>query len=213
MHIAEGVLSAPVLAAGWGLTAVATFIGVKRLDQERIMTVAMLAAAFFVASLINVPIGPSSAHLILNGLLGLVLGWSCFPALLCGLFLQAVFFQFGGLTVLGVNTFDMAFPALLCGLLFRPMLLKGGKTRIIAAFAAGFCAILFSGLLTALALAFTDEGFFTAAKLIMLAHIPIMIIEGFVTMFAVSFLVKVQPEILGLTPTYTNEGDLPQAQE
>ena len=211
MHIAEGVLGAPVLATGWGLTAAATFVGLRKLDHERIMTVAMLAAAFFVASLVNVPLGPASAHLVLNGLLGLVLGWACFPALLCGLLLQAIFFQFGGLTVLGVNTFNMAFPALLCGLSLRPLLHKGGKARLIA--------VLFSGVLTALSLAFTDEGFFTAAKIILLAHLPVMAVEGAVTLFVVAFLAKVQPEILGLAPTLSEppsdaqQEDAPLAQE
>jgi cobalt/nickel transport system permease protein len=38
-----------------------------------------------VASLIHVPIGPSNAHLILNGLVGLLLGWGAFPAILVAL--------------------------------------------------------------------------------------------------------------------------------
>ena len=42
------------------------------------MLAGLLGAAFFVASLIHVPIGFSSAHLILNGLLGVVLGWAAF---------------------------------------------------------------------------------------------------------------------------------------
>ncbi len=46
--------------------------------------------------------------------MGLLLGWPAFPAILVGLFLQALLFQFGGLTVLGVNTFNVAVPAVLC---------------------------------------------------------------------------------------------------
>ena len=46
--------------------------------------------AIFVASLVHVPVGPSSMHLVLNGLLGLLLGWAAFPAILVGLLLQAV---------------------------------------------------------------------------------------------------------------------------
>jgi cobalt/nickel transport system permease protein len=44
----------------------------------------VLSATFFVASLIHVPVGPSSVHLIMSGLAGLVLGWTAFPALFVG---------------------------------------------------------------------------------------------------------------------------------
>ena len=35
-------------------------------------------------------------HLVLNGLMGLLLGWLAVPAILVALFLQALLFQFGG---------------------------------------------------------------------------------------------------------------------
>ena len=47
MHIAEGVLSPAVLATGYALTAAGTALGLKKLDYDRLMTVAILAAAFF----------------------------------------------------------------------------------------------------------------------------------------------------------------------
>jgi ABC-type Co2+ transport system, permease component len=119
MHIAEGVLSPAVLATGYALTAAGTALGLKKLDYDRLMTVAILAATFFVGSLIHVPIGITSAHLILNGLLGVILGWAAFPAILAALALQALLFQFGGLVVLGVNTFTMGFSAVVAGYVFR----------------------------------------------------------------------------------------------
>ena len=109
MHISEGVLSGPVLISGGALAAAGTAIGLKKLDYDRIAQAAILSAAFFVASLIHVPIGPANAHLILNGLVGLLLGWAAFPAILVALVLQAMLFQFGGITALGVNTMIMAF--------------------------------------------------------------------------------------------------------
>lgn len=195
MHISEGVLSAPVLIGSGVLAVGGTIIGLRRIEQENVMPAALLSAAFFVASLVHVPIGPASVHLVLTGLLGLVLGWGCFPAILVGLFLQAVFFQFGGLTVLGANTVTMATPAVVCHYLVRRWMEQPG-TRMPAAFAAGFLAILFSALLTAAVLDFSDEGFAAAAKMLIIANMPIMVIEGCVTMFTVAFIAKVQPEIL-----------------
>jgi hypothetical protein len=81
------------------------------MDYERLPQV-YVVSAFFVASFIHVPVGPAAVHLVLNGLCGLLLGWLAFPAILVGLTLQALLFQFGGLTTLGVNTFNLAFQML-----------------------------------------------------------------------------------------------------
>ncbi|MEA2083868.1 MAG: cobalt transporter CbiM [Thermodesulfobacteriota bacterium] len=195
MHISEGVLSASVLAGGGALTVIGTIIGLKRVSYDRIMSVAILSSAFFVASLVHLPVGPGSVHLLLNGLMGLILGWACFPALLAALFLQAVFFQFGGIIVLGVNTFNMAAPALLCSCFLRPWLFAPGFKGAAAAYVGGFFSVLLSSLCVAFCLALTDEGFIKTAGILVATHFPIMIIEGFVTMFIVSFLTRVQPDI------------------
>jgi len=195
MHISEGILSAPVLISGAALTAAGTFIGLKKLDLDRIIEVSMLTATFFIASLIHVPIGPASVHLVLSGLLGIMLGWACFPAILVGLLMQALFFQYGGLTVLGINTLVMAAPALLCFYLVRP-LIKNSKTRPAAGFLAGSLSIFLSATGLALALALTDSGFMATAKIAIAANIPIMVIEGFITMFVVTFIGRVHPDLL-----------------
>jgi cobalt/nickel transport system permease protein len=158
--------------------------------------VGILSASFFVASLIHVPIGPASIHLIMNGLVGLLLGWAAFPAILVALLLQGVFFQYGGITTLGVNTIIMALPAVTCYHLFAPLLNKGRKVTLVAAFACGFCAVLFGAVIVGLALMFTEEGFLEVATLVVTAHIPVMIIEGLITAFTVVFLQKVQPSLL-----------------
>ena len=197
MHISEGVLSAPVLITGAMAAAVGVGVGIRKLDYERIPQVAVLSSAFFVASLVHVPIGFSSVHLILNGLLGLLLGWMAFPAILIALFLQAVLFQFGGITTLGVNTVVMALPAVVCSLVFRSGVMKGeGKISMIFSFLCGALAVFLAGVLVATALMSTGKAFFPAAKLIVVAHIPVMAIEGIITMLCVRFLKKVKPEVL-----------------
>ncbi|WP_028587277.1 cobalt transporter CbiM [Desulfocurvus vexinensis] len=196
MHISEGVLSPAVLAGGWALAAGGTALGLRRLDHDRLMTVAILSAAFFVASLIHVPVGPASAHLILNGLLGAMLGLAAFPAILVALTLQAVLFQFGGLTVLGVNTFTMAFSAAACGWAFRPLLARGGRAGGVGAFLCGALGVGLAGLFTACALALSGEGFRAVAVALLLAHLPVMLVEGVVTALVVSFLARVRPEAL-----------------
>jgi ABC-type Co2+ transport system permease subunit len=51
--------------------------------------------------------------LLLNGLVGVVLGWRAPLAILVGVTLQAFLLGHGGKTTIGVNTCDMALPALL----------------------------------------------------------------------------------------------------
>jgi cobalt/nickel transport system permease protein len=197
MHISEGVLSPPVLATGAALTAAGCGIGLKKLDYDRVPQVALLTSAFFVASLIHVPIGPSSVHLVLNGLMGLLLGWSAFPAILIALFLQALLFQFGGITTLGVNAFNMAFPAIVCFYLFGYGV--KGRSNLIslgAAFACGFLAVLLGSLMVAVSLVSTGDPFMGVAKVVVVAHLPVMIIEGLITLFSTGFLRKLKPELL-----------------
>ncbi len=145
--------------------------------------------------------GPLAAHLVLNGICGLLLGWLAFPAIFVGLTLQAVLFGFGGLTTLGVNTFNMALPAVLLGFVCGRFI-KSPNTlvRAVAEFVAGAGAILFSGLMVAGSLVLAlGESIDAAARLIVLAHIPVMIIEGVITIFVVEFIRKVRPEMLGGT--------------
>jgi len=197
MHISEGILSTPVLISGAVLAVAGTGVGLKKLDYERIPHVAILSAAFFVASLIHVPIGPSSIHLVLNGLMGLFLGWVVFPAILIGLILQAILFQFGGLTTLGVNTVLMGLPAFICFLAFGSGV-KNNRPAIsmVSAFLCGFGAVFIGSLMVAMALIFTGRPFLSVAKVIVIAQLPVMIIEGLITVFCVKFLKRVKPEIL-----------------
>jgi cobalt/nickel transport system permease protein len=198
MHISEGVLTAPVLCAGAVFTAAGLAIGLKKMDYDRLPEVGVMSSVFFVASLIHVPIGPSAAHLILTGVCGLLLGWPAFPAIFVGLTLQALLFQFGGLTTLGVNTFNMALPAVLMGFLCRGFIKSRHRAvRAGAEFVAGAGAVLVSALLVAGSLVLSlGQSIDTAARLVVLAHVPVMIIEGVITIFVVEFIRKVRPEML-----------------
>jgi cobalt/nickel transport system permease protein len=196
MHISEGVLSGQVMAAGGVLAIAGTVIGLKNIDYDKIVNVAILSSAFFVASLIHVNIGPSSVHLILNGIVGILLGWAAFPAILVALLLQAVFFQYGGLTSLGVNTVVMATPAIFVYYMFSPFIWKSNRILFIVSFFAGAFSILFSALLLGGALYLTEKNFLEVTFLIVSANFPIMIIEGIITGFCITFFKKVYPEIL-----------------
>jgi cobalt/nickel transport system permease protein len=201
MHISEAVLSSSldgklVLGAGAALAAAGTAIGLRKLDYERMPQVAVLSSAFFVVSAVQIP-GPVAVHLVLNGLLGLMLGWAAFPAVLVAITLQAVLWQEGGLTAVGINTVTMAVPAVVCYYVFRH---AAGAPSLKGAFAAGLAAgvtgVLLGILLVAGSLLAAGQGFEVLSGLTVLAHLPVMVIEGLVTGSAVVFLRKVRPEVL-----------------
>lgn len=198
MHIVDGALSMPVLATGAVMAAGGIALGLRALPLEKVPAAGVLAASFFVASLIHVPVPPTTVHLILNGLAGLILGWAAFPALFVGLLLQAVFFGFGGLTVLGVNCVAIALPAVMVHYLCRRGL-RSGNASIAAAWGAvgGGGAIFLTALLVALALAATGDAFIPAAKLVVITHIPVMALEAAITAAAVYLIRLAKPELFG----------------
>ncbi|MCT4578254.1 cobalt transporter CbiM [Donghicola sp.] len=196
MHIVDGALSNPVVIAGTAMAIGGIAMGLKQLTLERIPATGILSASFFVAALIHVPIGPSSVHLVLNGLAGLILGWAAFPALFVGLLLQTVFFGFGGLTVIGVNLLNIAAPAVLAWLLFGRLVERGTPmSGAIWAGVGGAFSIAATTIFVAFSLALTGDEFIPAAKLVLLAHIPVMVIEALLTGAAVYLVRQVRPDL------------------
>jgi cobalt/nickel transport system permease protein len=118
VHISDGVLTGPWLASGFAAMVLLMLAGARRVRDEEIPRIALLTSAFFVASLIHVRVGPTSVHLLLNGLVGVVLGRRAALAIPVGLFLQAVLLGHGGVSALGVNACVMTLPALAAAGLF-----------------------------------------------------------------------------------------------
>jgi cobalt/nickel transport system permease protein len=199
MHILDGALSLPVLLGASTLAVAGIAKGARELDLQRIPAAGLLSAVFFVASLVHVPIGPSSLHLIMNGLAGLILGWVAFPALFIGLLLQAVLFGFGGLTVLGVNTLTIALPAVAVFYLCRRGVASPNATlAAVWSAAAGALAIALTALAVAIVLALSGEAFIPAAQLVVLGHLPVMLVEGLLCAAAVTLIRRVRPDLLGV---------------
>jgi cobalt/nickel transport system permease protein len=213
MHIADGLVSAPICLGSYGLTGLLTWATLHQVNQRvadptrLVPPAALLTAAFFVASLIHVPIPPASVHFLLNGLVGIVLGYLAFPAVLIGLFLQAVIFGHGGLSTLGINALIIGFPALVAAAIFqlRQRLTNRHNSRLelgIFAFlastiAVGLATLLFFGIaVTGLSADLDADLERKAIGGLALAHVPLMLIEGSFTALIVLFLDRVKPELL-----------------
>lgn len=210
MHIPDGILPVPVTAAGYAVTAAATWYSLRKINRRKnprkdVPKASLLTAAFFVASWIHIPVPPSSVHLVLNGLLGAMLGYFAFPAILIGLFFQAVMFQHGGLTTLGVNAVIMGVPAIISHYIFRLRKLGNkesrGKTAVlgflsgaaaIVVSVAMFSVILLTSIPADMDIATEQAAIYTLA----IAHLPLMLIEGIITAMLTVFLQRVRPGVL-----------------
>jgi cobalt/nickel transport system permease protein len=204
MHLHEAVLAGSpegiaVLCVGAVGTAVGTGIGLRAMDHEKVPRVAIVTAVFFVVSLIHVPLGLTSVHLMLVGLVGLMLGWAAFPALLIALLLQAVLLGHGGLLALGVNTLAMGLPAVFSYYLFHRILAcRNDSLALLAGWAAGAFGMFGAAFLMAGALWVSGKQFELAATAVLVSHLLIALVEGLVTGGAVMFLRKVHPSLLAM---------------
>ncbi len=244
MHIPD-ILPAPVAIAGYSLTGLTTWLCLKRIDrlpdpQAQVPKASLLTAAFFVASWIHIPTPLASVHFVLNGLLGVLLGWFAFPAILIGLLFQAVMFQHGGLSTLGVNALVMGIPALIAHLVFQmgrmglghrrgdpttdqaaqanasalPRWLLGSLGFVAGALGLGLSVLAFFSAMVIFLPAHLDAAMEQRAiALLCIAHLPVIALEGGFTAMLVLFLQRVKPELLPSLPKQrTQPTQLPNLQ-
>ena len=197
-HIPDGLLSLPVLIGGGAIAAAGVAAGVRSIDDRAIPRIAILSAVFFSASLLSVPVGPSSVHVLLSTLMGLMLGFGIFPAVLVALVLQAVMFGFGGLATLGVNTVNIALPGLLVALVLGGMIRAAStpaKAGLLGALGAAV-AVFGTGGLVALSLWLSSSDYVPAAKIVLVTYLPLSIGEALICGTVIGFLKKTDPTLL-----------------
>ena len=196
MHIADGVLPFSITAASYGLTLAGVGFSLRRLHGDDLPKVAVVTASFFVASLVHLPLGPTSVHLLFPGIVGALLGPAAFLSITIGLFLQSLLFQFGGLTALGANALMMGTPALFCGWLFHRIRGRTRTSNTVAGAAVSGGGTLMAALILAVLLVTAGDDFWGVAKLAVVAHLPVMAVEALVGGVIVGFLFRVKPELL-----------------
>ena len=210
MHIPDGLLPPSVYISGYAITGGITWFSLRQIKrqshyQEQIPKASLLTAAFFVASLIHIPIPPFSIHLVLNGIMGIILGYYAFPAILIGLLFQTIFFQHGGLSTLGINGIILGFPSLVAYYIWSLRKIYIFDQPFMANFLA-FLASSLSIFLSALIFVFmtltniapdldidTEK---TAIFTSLIGYGLQALIEGVLTVIIINFLTKVKPEIL-----------------
>lgn len=197
-HIPDGILSVPVLIAGAAVAAAGAGLALRRIDDRGIVRAAVLSAAFLAGSMVAIPVGPGSVHLLLGGLMGLMLGTGTFLAVLVALLLQALMFGFGGLTTLGVNAANIALPGVVLAALAGPLLRRAARPAARAALGAalGAGSVLGTGALVALSLRLSAPEYTPVASVMLATYLPLALAEGAVTAAVVGFLARVRPQAL-----------------
>lgn len=199
MHISEGILKAEIIIPAAVVAGVWVAYLLYRLNFKDIPKIACMSAIFFVASFIHIPLGPTAIHLILGGLVGAFLGVNAIIAIFVGLLLQALFFGYGGISVLGVNLLMIAVPTIFARY-FVKLSFKEQKYqkiyRYICWFLVGFIPLLCSSLILSGVLVLNGKEFLAISGLALAANFPLMIVEGIISLFAISFIYRVNKELL-----------------
>src|SRR5437868_1583118 len=142
-----------------------------------------MTAAFFVASLCHVNLRVTSVHLLLNGLVGVILGRRAALAIPVGLFLQAALLGHGGLMALGINSCILLLPALLAWQMFALLQHVPWLRRqwFAIGLVIGLSTALATIILNCLVLTWgSQEDLSTPAKFVVLANLPVVPVEGII---------------------------------
>lgn len=204
MHLADGIVPVEMAFVGYVASAGMATLALRRLHRlpdpaAAVPRAAMMTTVFFAATLVAIPVPPASVHLVLVGLMGVMLGWFAVPAILVGLFLQAVLFGHGGLTALGLNGLIFGLPALMAFAIWH---VWGRRWPDCAAFCAGGGAVALAltlfGTVVLLGLPVTlDAGAErTALAALALAHIPLVLAEGIVVLAFLRALRRIEPGLI-----------------
>lgn len=199
MHLADGVLSMPAVVATSTVAGALLINSVRGVENEDIPKISLMTATFFTFSLISFPIGPSSVHPLVGGLLGIILGYKSTIAIFIGLLLQAIIFRHGGITTLGINTILISIPAIISYLLFSKILIKS-KNIFKSGLIVGFLSVILTLIILVLVLLFSSpiygEGFFSVVNILIISHLPLAVGEGLLTGLVVKFIYNSRPNIL-----------------
>lgn len=190
MHISDGIISTPVCIAANAASLALIYVSGRGVRSEEIPKMGMTGAALFVTSLIHFPLAGTSIHLGLFGIAGIILGRTSFPVVFTALLFQSLIFQHGGLLTVGVNALNMGAGAYVAWLVWRITPLP----EYLRAVSAGFAGIIVPAML--MVIEFQLSGYGSGIFVLLLIYLLVAVIEGGVTLSAVSFFRKVKPDIL-----------------
>jgi cobalt/nickel transport system permease protein len=217
LHVPDGFLSLPVSGVTWLMAIALITLCLKQVQseyQEKTVPLLGVCAAFiFAAQMINFPIpGGTSGHLLGGTLAGVLLGpWAGSLAMTVVFIVQAVFFQDGGLTVLGANIFNMGLVGTFGGYYLycavRQIVGRNNATGILVGTAiAAWTSVFVAAVLCAIQLVLSGTVPLAVAIPAMAGwHVLIGLGEATITVIAISYVLKARPDLLYRSPLATRK--------
>lgn len=196
MHLTDGVLNAPIIAATYAGTAMMLGWSLKDMAEKEIPKISLTTGTFFAVSLISIPVGPSSIHLLMVGIMGVMLGKRAALAFFIGLLLQALLFQHGGITSLGANTLMLAIPALVARQLYLRISFGPLTKGIVAGALATVMTVTLLIMILMISQPLFAQGNLSVVRILIVGHIPLVVIEAVVTGFALQLMTRAKPDWL-----------------
>ncbi len=197
MHIPDGFLDTKTWVATAVISAGAVSYAAKKskelLDERQLPALGVMSAFIFAGQMVNFPVaGAASGHLLGAALATILLGpWSACLVISTVLAVQALFFQDGGITVLGAGIFNMAVVAVAVSHFTYHFLLKLKANRYAATFVAAWLSIMAAAVLVSLELAVSGTIPLGVVLPVMAGwHALIGVGEGIITAAAVAFAVS-----------------------
>lgn len=204
LHIPDGFLNLFISLLCWLITLVVLAAAVRTTQHqfdERLAPVAGIMAAFiFAAQMINFPVaGGTSGHLLGATLAFVVLGpWLGMLAMTAVIASQAIFFQDGGLLVMGANILIMGIvPGVIGYGIYQLGRSRSRTIQLTIAGVAAWVSIMAAALVVALLLGVSGTTSLSVAIPAMLGiHALIGLGEALITAAALSFVLQTRPTLV-----------------
>lgn len=193
MHIPDGFLDIKTCVTTTIASAGVLRYSIKRtkklLNERQIPTLGIMSAFIFAGQMINFPVaGGTSGHLLGAGLATILLGpWSASLIMTTVLIVQCLFFQDGGITVLGPNIFNMAIIGVAVSHITYTLLSKLKVNKYMVTFITAWISVMMTAIFASIELAVSGTVSLKVVLPAMLGwHTLIGIGEGIITAVVVS---------------------------
>ncbi|MEZ0345836.1 MAG: energy-coupling factor ABC transporter permease [Infirmifilum sp.] len=202
MHIPDGYLDPITCAVTYLISLVVGFYAAKKAKgspEEAKTLLPVMAAAIFVAQMLNWPIpGGTSLHLVGGALASILMGpWLAYLSMVLVLLTQALVFHDGGITTLGANILNMGVVAVFTGYFIYKLFPE--RHKVLGSFVAGWLSITLAGIVCGLELGLSSSFIYGLSVTVPVMggwHALLGVVEGLITAGVYAYLKAKHPGLV-----------------